>query len=112
MSVPDLSASIGSSRSHVDLSTSIGNKSADTADAADEGPSVAELFEAFRGRLAGVVEEGLQSIPTDSEWMRSTISTNLTVNLQREVDSMAIATVDELRNKLKRNTEAHTTKLE
>jgi len=72
--------------------------------------SVQSLFDHFRQALTGVVETSLSTL-VDDEWVRTTISTALTVKLQSEADQMAIATVDELRHQFRRQNETSTVKI-
>jgi len=72
--------------------------------------SVQSLFDNFRQALTGIVETSLSTLVED-EWVRTTISTALTVKLQGESDQMATATIDELRNQFRRSNEKLTTKL-
>ena len=78
--------------------------------AEDNEKSVQSLFDSFRQGIAEVVDDSLSTLVED-EWMRTTISTALTVHLQKEADRMAIATIEELRCQIKQNNESHSTKL-
>ena len=72
--------------------------------------SVQSLFDNFRQTLTGIVETSLSTLVED-EWVRTTISTALTVKLQGESDQMATATLDELRNQFRRSNENAVAKL-
>ena len=62
--------------------------------------SVQSLFDNFREALTGVVETSLSTL-VDDEWVRTTISTALTVKLQSAADQMNFATVDQLREEFR-----------
>jgi len=72
--------------------------------------SVQSLFDNFRQALTGVVETSLSTL-VDDEWVRTTISTALTVKLQSAADQMNIATVDELREQFRRQNKSATVTL-
>ena len=63
--------------------------------------SVQSLFDTFRAALTGIVETSLSTL-VDDEWVRTTISTALTVKLQSEADQMSITAIDELRGQFRR----------
>ena len=72
--------------------------------------SVQSLFDNFRQALTGVVETSLSTL-VDDEWVRTTISTALTVKLQSAADQMNFATVDELREQFRRQNKSATVTL-